>query len=327
MLDILLFVLIYLVIFALSLLVSFCCCEKGTCRDRARACRTNKQAWCQVVTIFFVSGIIAFILALVSLTIYILPNKDSILYPLTKYPEGQYDTNTVPHEDVFFRLPDNTLLHGWWIKNNTNNGSYPLVYSHGSGFNLAVGYRIDRYRTLLEMGYSIFVYDYPGYGRSEGSPTENNVYDSAVAAINWLRDNRSIPIQNITVLGRSLGGAPACKLASLDPEPKALILLSTFSKFADCISYAYPMYGWYISIISGVRYDNRVLCGGYDGPTFMYHSNDDETSPISSAVELFGLIKSTIKTFCRLNGFKHDDVQSAEEINQLTTFTNTYVIN
>jgi len=229
----------------------------------------------------------------------------------------------------FFYTADGIKLHAWWIPNPNNSNSYPLLYCHGSGANLAFQYRIDRYTNLFNMGYSIFTFDYPGYGRSEGTPSEKGVYDATDAAFSHLVYNMNLTISpsNVTVLGRSLGSSAASKMLGRYTV-KAAIILSGFAKFSDCIQYAYPMFGWYITAISGVEFDNLDDISKYSRPLFQYHSKDDETVPISSAKKLFdsNQVPTALKVFTELSGFKHDDPQSQEELNQLKSFTENFVM-
>lgn len=141
----------------------------------------------------------------------------------------------LPYEEVWFRSEDGTRLHGWWVPapagarqgENEGEGAGPRpqtawLFCHGNGGNLSA--RLDQLLDIhRRLGASVFIFDYRGYGLSEGIPSEEGTYADARAALSEMR-TRLGPSHGLTVyFGRSMGGAIASKLA-IDRPPSALIL-------------------------------------------------------------------------------------------------------
>ena len=118
-------------------------------------------------------------------------------------------------------------LHGWWMP-AAGPEQGVILYLHGNGAN--VGATVSQSQRFHQLGLSVFVFDYRGYGRSQGSfPTEAQVYEDTQAAWNYLTQGRQIQPKQIFLYGHSLGGAIAIDLALKQPEVAGLIVESTFT--------------------------------------------------------------------------------------------------
>ena len=130
--------------------------------------------------------------------------EESFIFFPSRYPEGDWNPPNLRFEDVDFRSTDGTQLHGWYIPH-----AFPravILFSHGNGGNLS--HRADTARILNELvGASVMMYDYRGYGRSEGSPCEKGIFEDARAARQWLAKREGIDPREVVLMGRSLGGA------------------------------------------------------------------------------------------------------------------------
>ena len=105
-----------------------------------------------------------------------------------------------------------------------------LLWFHGNAGNIT--HRLDMIRGLMELPVQVFIMDYRGYGKSEGSPSERGMYLDARAAWDYLTVERRIPANRIIIFGKSLGSAPAVDLAS-KVEAAGLIVQSGFTSAAD----------------------------------------------------------------------------------------------
>lgn len=126
-------------------------------------------------------------------------------------------------------LKDNVRLNGWFVK-ASKPGMPTVLYHHGRGSNIS---NLGRLMTVLsKQGYGVFVYDYPGFGKSEGIPSEEGVYNAGLAASYFLRDTLGIPQGQQIMMGYSLGSSVATdvasKLSKLQQPPLALVLINTF---------------------------------------------------------------------------------------------------
>ena len=117
-----------------------------------------------------------------------------------------------PFEDVYFTTSDGILLNGWFFPADVDSPDNNLVMlvCHGNGGNLS--HRLELCRVLLKVGVSVMVFDYRGYGRSQGTPTEEGTYLDAQAVYQWLQKN-GFEGSNIVAYGESLGGGVASELA------------------------------------------------------------------------------------------------------------------
>lgn len=197
------------------------------------------------------------------------------------------------YEDVTFETVDGIILHGWYIPNSGNN---TVLYFHGNAGNISG--RLQTIQLLHNLGLNILIFDYRGYGKSEGRPSEQGTYNDAHAAWNYLVSERDKQNDNIVIMGRSLGGAIASWLA-VQKKPAAAILESTFTSAADLGSDLYP----WLPVRTIIRYDYNTLANiqQIESPLFMAHSKDDEIIPYQHGKTLFEAANEP-KTFVELNG-------------------------
>lgn len=181
------------------------------------------------------------------------------------------------YSDVRFDAADGVCLHGWFIP--ADNGPV-LLYFHGNAGNIS--HRLDSIRFFHELGLSVFIIDYRGYGRSSGQPDEQGTYQDALGAWQHLIQTRGIDPQQIVIFGRSLGGAVAAWLAN-EVSAKAVILSSTFTSINDMARIAFP----YLPIgLARIRYDTESLISAIDCPILLLHSRDDDVIPYSLGQQL-----------------------------------------
>jgi uncharacterized protein len=140
-------------------------------------------------------------------------------------------TQRLSPEEVYFRSPDGVRLSGWYFKRAEARGT--ILVCHGNVENISTHVKLDLW--LVEAGYNLFIFDYRGYGRSEGYPDVKGVHLDAEAALETLVTRLPHPGNNrIIVFGKSLGGAIATHMVATSPykcRVKALILDSVFSDY------------------------------------------------------------------------------------------------
>ncbi len=194
-------------------------------------------------------------------------------------PQGE----GIAYDEVVFHTEGGLRLTGWYVYGSGGKeaGKGVILFCHGNSRNIS--HRMDMLKILSGMGLDTFIFDYRGYGASEGRPGEDGTYMDALAAWNYLVKEREIGSKKIIIYGRSLGGGVASWLASR-VEPSAVVLESTFTSVPDLASDLYP----YIParILSRFRYDTIGRVGDIKAPLLIVHSRDDELIPISHAREL-----------------------------------------
>lgn len=201
-------------------------------------------------------------------------------------------------ENVRFSASDGTNIHGWWIPASPSRGL--LLFLHGNAGNIS--HRLDSIRLFHELGLSVFIFDYRGYGLSEGKPTESGTYQDALAAWEYAVNDKHIEPNGVVVFGRSLGGAIAAWLGSRQ-TPGALIIESTFTSVPDMAREIYPLLPtrW----LTRIRYDARENLSRVSCPVLIVHSRDDELIPFEHGEALFATLKSP-KAFLQITGGHND---------------------
>ena len=192
----------------------------------------------------------------------------------------------LPYEDVFLTTADGLKLHAWFIpapaEGAASNGQTWLWF-HGNGGNLGtrVG-QLERANRLL--GVNQFIFDYRGYGNSEGSPSERGIYVDARAALLHLRQRPDVDAASIVYFGHSLGAAVAIELAASEP-PAGMALISPFSSIRDMadLTLSVPLAGWVVRN----HFNSVERIGEVDAPLIILHAELDEIVPHSQGIKLF----------------------------------------
>ena len=140
------------------------------------------------------------------------------------------------HRELAFGTDDGERLHGWWIGARAESLGH-LLLCHGNAGN--VGDRVLHAALLTAVGFDVLLFDYRGYGRSSGRPSEAGTYRDARAALARLLEQPEADPSRVFYLGESLGGAVAVDLA-LERRPAGLVLLSAFTGVRDLARLHYP---------------------------------------------------------------------------------------
>ena len=204
-------------------------------------------------------------------------------------------------EDVFFTAGDGVKLNGWYFAAETNSAraSMAILLCHGNGGNIS--HRNEFYRALLETGVSVFAFDYRGYGRSAGRPSEAGTYQDGHAAYRWLRE-KGFAARNILIYGESLGGGIASELA-LREETGGLILQSTFTSLPDIGAELYP---WLpVRLVSSIKYNTHGKLPNIHVPVLILHSRTDSLIAFHHAEQNFAAANEP-KLFQEINGGHND---------------------
>ncbi len=176
-----------------------------------------------------------------------------------------------PFEDVWFAAADGVRLNGWFYAAapDSPRRDYVILLCHGNAGNIS--HRLAHARLLLDTGCSLFLFDYRGYGRSEGRPSETGTYQDAEAAGDWL-EQRGLPRGRILLVGESLGGGVASEIAHRKPVG-GLVLLSSFTSVPDLGADLFP---WLpVRWLSRIRYDTRSKLPEIRVPVLILHSRAD----------------------------------------------------
>jgi len=205
----------------------------------------------------------------------------SLFFP-TRESSYTPETFNLEYEDIFLKTQDGLQINAWFIPAKAaKSEEFTILFSHGNGGNIS--HRISKIAILSELGLNVFIYDYRGYGRSQGRPSESGIYLDARAAYNYLTSERGISTDKIIAYGESLGAAVTVDLAA-KVELRALILEGAFSRAQDMAKEIYPFMP---SFLIYSKFDSLAKIKNITFPKLFIHSLSDEIIPIELARKLF----------------------------------------
>ena len=241
------------------------------------------------------------------------PTIDELLlfFP-SKFPNGDWNPKDLKFQDVFFAAEDKTKLHGWYCP--ADNPRAAVLIAHGNAGHVASRAPWLRY-LQTKANVSVFMFDYRGYGRSEGTPSVEGLIQDATSARAKLCELANVKDSEMLLMGESLGGAIVVQLAAKSP-PQGLILQSSFSSLRDVADVHYPKLAWLVPLN---KLDSVTQIAAYCGPLLQSHGTSDRTIPFSSGERLFRAA-SEPKQFVTIENADHNNWLSEAYLKQLDGF-------
>ncbi|MCU7846514.1 MAG: alpha/beta hydrolase [Candidatus Thiodiazotropha sp. (ex Lucinoma kastoroae)] len=245
------------------------------------------------VLLLFLLGLLLF-LALIA---YLYLNQTNLIH-LPDIPSR--DVNVSPqqigleYESITLHTDDKVKLDGWFIP--LKNPRATLLFFHGNAGNIS--HRLTSLKLFHKLGLAVLIIDYRGYGRSEGTPSEQGIYRDAESAWRYLTVTRNVPASDIILFGRSFGGAVAAYLATKHSS-MGMVLESTFTSIPDMAAERYPWLParW----LARYHYNTRERLVGVNGRLMVIHSRHDEIIPFAHGRTLFDTANEP-KDFLELSG-------------------------
>lgn len=241
------------------------------------------------------------LLGLLTIVLMLYRFEHSQVYHPTRDAEYTPDDVGRPAEEVWLTAPDGPRLHAWFFAAEpaSPRARFAVLFCHGNGGNLTS--RPGYYRAILEAGVNLLTFDYRGYGRSDGEPSEHGTYADAQAAYQWLRARGFSP-EHILVWGESLGGGIASQVAATLPVG-GLALQSSFTSIPDIGAELFP---WLpVRLLSRIKYDTLNRLPHIACPVVVLHSRADTTISFSHAERNFAAAREP-KAMVELDG-EHND--------------------
>lgn len=185
----------------------------------------------------------------------------------------------LPYEDLYLTTSDNVTINAWFMKNPRATST--LIFAHGNAGTMSD--RLLKAKFFYDLGLNVLLFDYRGYGKSHGHPTEKGVYLDAQAVYDHLKLRQDIDQGRIIAYGASLGGIVAVDLACHRPI-NLLIVDSSITSAREAAALFYP----YIpSFLMRVKFDSIAKVARIDTPKIFMHSPDDRTIPYAMGRRLF----------------------------------------
>ena len=259
----------------------------------------------------------AFLVLLAVLAMFL---EEKLIYFPEKYPSGPWeyverlaasDEFPVSMTDVWLTAKDGNRCHAWYLSSKaakdqpagTEAGGRQLavVHFHGNAGNLTTWFQ--EYVTIAKLGVDVLAVDYRGYGKSEGRPTEQGLYQDAVAAWEYLRETRGFARERIVIYGYSLGGGVAVDLAH-KVGPAGLIVQSSFTSIPDMAGAVFPLAPRFLV---RTKMESLAKVGAIDCPKLFIHGTVDDLVPFGHGQRLFSAAAEP-KQFFPVPGAGHNDV-------------------
>lgn len=209
-------------------------------------------------------------------------------------------------EDVWIETSDGIRIHGWYFPNEESE--WVVVLSHGNAGNISV--RIAIAETLLNSGAAVLMYDYRGYGKSNGRPSERGLYKDIEGVIHFLKDEFDYPEHRIVMYGRSLGGAVAAYAATRF-NLGGLVLDSAFINLKRMVREVYPFVPAFLA-----KYEfptDHYISELQNTPVMIMHSPADEIIRFHHGEHLYDLAPEP-KRFIELRGGHNDNFFLSQEL-------------
>ncbi len=227
-----------------------------------------------------------------------------LVYPAPPSASGDWELE--PDEaisDAWFQSEDGTRLHGWYF--SRDNPRRVVLYFHGNGEDVSNNRDLmDLLRNELDA--AVLIFDYRGYGLSDGKPNEAGVVADGLAAHRWIAEQTGRKLDEIILIGRSIGGGVAVAVAD-QQGAAALVLQSTFARLTDAAAGLFP---WLpVRWLMKNRYDSLDRIARYGGPVLISHGAADELVPIAQAKRLLDAAPGKQKRFYEIPDAGHNDPQ------------------
>ena len=213
-------------------------------------------------------------------------------------------------------------LHGWWLPALPNETislflnepqqvvSQPttMLYLYGVVPNKGDHHAISRIAAFRQLGFSVLVVDYRGYGESQGDfPTEERLYEDAQAAWDYLLTELDILPEDVLIYGESMGGAIALNLAAQQPNAAGLIVQSSFTTMADAVKHKPIGKILPVRLLLTEEFDSLSRIRNLQMPVLFLHGADDKAVPVWMSDRLYAAVPEN-KQQLIISGANHNSI-------------------
>ncbi|KAF3884942.1 MULTISPECIES: alpha/beta hydrolase [Nostocales] len=263
----------------------------------------------QPIQLLFVFTLFAIVIAYCAVCILLFLRQSRFIFFPSSIVETTPEFFNLNYEEVWLPVSVSSgkvqRVHGWWLPSSQPD-SKVLLYFHGNSIN--IGANVVRAHRFHQLGFSVFLFDYRGYGCSEGSfPSELRIYQDAATAWEYLVSQRKISPNKIFLYGHSLGGAVAIDLAVKHPEAAGLIVEGSFTSIRQMIAHRNNFWMLPVNLILKQRFDSIVKVPNLKIPVLFIHGTADEVVPAFMSKTLYEAAPAP-KDLVLIPGAEHNDV-------------------
>ena len=233
------------------------------------------------------------------------------------YPDHRvYDTPAslgLKYEAVSFPSRDGTRLSGWFVP-ATGKAKGTVIHFHGNAQNMTAHFAFVSW--LPAEGFNVFVFDYRGYGESQGNPDRDGLYMDSSAAIDHVRSRKDLDKNRLLVFGQSLGGAQAITAVGGNDKQgiRAVVVEATFFSYRSIVRdklAAIPLLSWFKAPLSHLLISNEYSPVDYVAtlapvPLLLVYGTGDEVIPYQHGSLLLERARAP-KSFWRIEGGGHTE--------------------
>lgn len=226
-----------------------------------------------------------------------------IFYP-SKEVYSSPSQEGIEYKEVFIKTKDGETLHGYFLPSPLGQTNKTIIYLHGNAENVSTWYQAPA-EIQKEVPVNALIVDYRGYGKSTGKPTIEGVVIDAEAMYQYLID-KGFKSEDISIYGRSIGGAIALELASR-VKVKSVVVQSSFTSLVDIAKELYPFIPKVI--VNGKFWNSKELIKKINCPVLISHGDRDEIVSVNHSYKLYEVANEPKKLII-LKGASHNDISS-----------------
>jgi len=244
------------------------------------------------------------LLYLGAVLVFAMPARTALEQHFLYFPEPLYEATPanvgLAYEDVSFMATDATQLTGWLLPGQT--GAPVVLFCMGNAGNIS--HRLETLRLLHDLGVAVFIFNYRGYGTSEGKASEIGTYHDIAGAMKFL-SKRGWAAEQTILFGRSLGAAISLE-SSLRTPPAGLIMESAFTSIKAMGRHHYPLLNTLLGWLIEAKYNNLEKIEALQAPLLLIHGRNDNICPPRMAEELYARAPQA-KQLLWIPGAGHND--------------------
>ena len=250
---------------------------------------------------------------------------DDFLFNSKKIDKYSLPGNTIP-DSLISEVVINSQgikIYGFWIESNIKNTKKTILYFHGNKNNIDEYW--DRVILLCKLNFNVFIYDFRGFGKSEGTSDETNMKIDAEAVLNYMLTEKKIPVDSTIFYGYSLGNYPAIYLASVN-KPLCVIAETPFAS-ANSITQSSIGYDIPPLWLTDGNYDNVLNIKKIKSPFLLMNGDDDEFTRYNDNGRIIFENAPQPKTLLIVKGAGHTNIPSSMGLDNYIGYIGNFINN